>query len=209
MRRAVTRAGLVAALCGAFAGCGDEDAVDQIQIVDRAQDASNDDAHTDGVGPAGCQENGVTFRMAAWRPEGGEPNDLCHCAGGWLTIKSAGGEPVDRWGYCKRDCNDCSSRLCPPIIACIPSDLPHDGATQSWTGAYFVAGACTNGMECAQQTCAPTGSKWIATMCALPGTKSDASSLCMRNGDDPVCVDVPFEYPSLDPVEGIIRPLSD
>jgi hypothetical protein len=160
---------------------------------------------TGGGGSAGCVDSSVDFRLEAWRPNGGTPQDYCSDCSGSVAIRSAGGQAIDQGNFCGVDCSTCKIVPCPAIPVCRPQHLPIDGLQYSWDGTYFEPGVCGAQMQCQKPICAAPGSHWIATMCASPSSDPNSGLVCTSSAPKQ-CVDVPFDYPSAAPVVGVLYP---
>ncbi len=154
---------------------------------------------------AGCGPGGVTFQLL------GQPGDewwLTDTQGAnststnWLTILSCDGQlMLDIRPTPQTTSRDCTA--CPTAWSLTLSgstwELPSGGQTQTWTGACVVPGNCGDPPEpCVTPSCA-SASRFIAQMCACaPGDQTP-------NGcQNPVCVQVPFNYPAQALVTGTL-----
>jgi len=78
-----------------------------------------------------------------------------------------------------------------------------EGETFTWDGTLWEQSRCGLQVSCVNQVCATPHGKYIARMCASR-TTSDAGTFCM-SAPTPTCVDVPFDYPTMATVEGVLK----
>jgi hypothetical protein len=92
-----------------------------------------------------------------------------------------------------------------------PERMKPEGETTTWDGSYFATSKCDvgghggggiDGTTCNATACAPPG-KYIATMCATPDMSDAGGAVCSVT-QQPVCVEVTFDYPSAMVVDGVI-----
>jgi hypothetical protein len=94
---------------------------------------------------------------------------------------------------------------CPPILCALPQPMKSDGETLEWDGTTWDPGTCgAPAMMCRTHQCVAPG-HYIAKMCASRATP-DAGALgqCSPN-PTLTCVDVPFDYPTTNVVEGKVN----
>lgn len=130
------------------------------------------------------------------------------CSGGWhVSLKDAAGHVLARPGLCTTMCDTCSQPICPPLptICMMSQPLSADGATSSWDGRIADERTCgQTSTYCQTPACAPPG-RYTAVMCAYPTPIPDGGQACFQDsGAEPVCVEVPFDYPAPGPVVGVL-----
>ncbi len=153
------------------------------------------------------------FRMMNGGPAGGSqfcvgaPNS---CSSEWLSILDASGVPVSIGLGCGvAPCATCESLGCPALCA-ISTPLAAEGVETAWDGLQWVAGTCGTSVECKSPICAPAGD-YVARFCGYAldaqggaGGATNEFDVCMDATLEPTCVDVPFTYPSSDPIVGVL-----
>ncbi len=132
--------------------------------------------------------------------------DFCinNCSGIWVSILPAGSNtPLSVSRSCITTCDVCQPIACD--IACVPPQhVKPGGETYTWDGTLWQSSKCGPQMyACVNEVCSVPAGPYTARMCAYRGT-GDGGSFCMFD-PAPVCVDVPFVYPTADTVEGVIH----
>ena len=81
-----------------------------------------------------------------------------------------------------------------------------EGENYVWDGTLWESSHCgTQMLSCVNQVCSVPPGKYIARMCANRATNdAGAGNFCMSD-PTPTCVDVPFDYPTMMTVVGILR----
>jgi hypothetical protein len=196
---------LVSLVAFAFAGaCGGETSrVDERRYADDPPDAtSSADA---GV----CAS--TTFHLSADLSAGASR----YCMGGascpnsaWLTILAPDGREIaPALSVCGIDCSSCSMPSCHSLI-CDNPVLPLEGIDLSWSGESWLEGTCgAAASSCHSRSCPPAG-RYAAKMCghALPVGEAVGPEGCGdRAAAEPTCVEVPFDYPTTEPVVGVLK----
>ena len=199
-------------------------------------DKSNDDASggssgseaTGGMGatpgtggsPGQSVEPGDCGPVLDFRMLGGGPaasSEFCvgkpqSCSRAWFQILDSTGNGVSTELPCSvTSCSSCQVGGC--ILICATSTpLLGEGMSTTWNGIQWVdAGPCGDNVECRAPVCAPAGD-YVARFCghALESGASGAPAQfdeCENNAaSEPTCVDVPFSYPSTNPVIGVLDP---
>jgi hypothetical protein len=70
------------------------------------------------------------------------------------------------------------------------------GVEQTWDGSLYAQSTCGAALTCVDKSCA-SPEKYVAKMCAYARTNADAEAGTACESDPtPVCVEVPFTYPS-------------
>lgn len=159
------------------------------------------DAHSDAFVPCDtAMPTPVTFQMTG----GGVDYCINLCSNTWVSIlPEGGGTPLAIAQNCTTSCSQCQPIVCGAGACIAPRHIKPEGETLTWDGTLWEQSKCGAQMvSCVNQVCAPHG-KYIARMCASRST-SDAGSYCM-SASTQTCVDVPFEYPTNQTVEGVLK----
>jgi hypothetical protein len=81
-------------------------------------------------------------------------------------------------------------------MSCVAPRPVDTGVEQTWDGSLYTPSTCGAALTCVDKSCASPGS-YIAKMCAYGRTNVDAGvSATCESDPTPVCVEVPFTYPS-------------
>jgi len=165
----------------------------------------DDSGGNDSGGPASCLGS-VTFRVV--------PGTTPYCENlqcQWpnlVTILSASAQALttsrNTNGCYLVDCSTCQGGGCSGACPA-PISLPDGGTDESWDGTVWTAGGtcASSGAMCSVQSCAPAG-QYTARMCAY-GSGADAGGCSGQStSSTPICVDVPFTYPTQGPVVGML-----
>jgi len=146
----------------------------------------------------------VTFHMSA---ANGRSSDYCvgsQCSNVWVTVTAMGGTPVTFSQGCTPWCGDCQPVACPPGLCFLPQPMNAQGETFTWDGTNWAQGTCGAQTVCRAHQCAVPG-KYVARMCAARSTPDAGTFSACSQLATPICVDVPFDYPSPTTVEGVIN----
>jgi hypothetical protein len=168
---------------------------------------------TGGSGGGSCSNASVanvTFRLIP----GGLPNSPGYCVGScgasWVTIKTPDGHVVGNLDHgCFASCGDCQPVVCPAIACVAPHRLASGGEDRVWNGTLWAQSTCSSGsanLACVNQVCVQPGMALVATMCGFPNMTPDGGGFC-SGGPTPKCVDVPFTYPTMNVVTGVLDPV--
>jgi hypothetical protein len=127
-----------------------------------------------------------------------------------VTIKTPDGRVVGNIDRpCLASCGDCQPVACPAIACVAPHHLASAGEDIGWNGALWAQSTCmaaSGSLACVGQLCVQPGTPLIATMCGFPNMTPDGGSFC-SSGPTPKCVDVPFTYPTMNVVTGVLDPV--
>lgn len=149
----------------------------------------------------------VTFHLMAPSGHAAEYCNHLPCAfATGLTILDGAGQGLTLTEDCgMTDCDRCAASFCSG--ACPAAQpLTESGEEFTWNGVVWVAdGTCGAGTACTQRHCATPG-RYTAHLCAYPNQQPDAAFSCGSVSQNPVCVDVPFDYPTNDTVTGTLAP---
>jgi len=133
----------------------------------------------------------------------------------WLAITPRSGTQLELYPEeMTEDCESCFSGEGFAVpIGWYDSPLEDAGATRTWDGRYFGPGTCPppvptgRSSRCQTASCAAPG-PYLATMCACAESPLNGSQgfppYATSDCANPVCVDVPFEYPSATVVTGTL-----
>jgi hypothetical protein len=167
---------------------------------------------TGGAGGSGgaCANSNVTFRLIP----GGLPGSAGYCVGScgasWVTIKTPDGRILGNIDHgCFASCSDCHPIACPAIACVAPHRLASGGEDIMWSGTLWAPSTCmsTGGnLACVNQLCVAPNTQLIATMCGFPNMTPDGGGFC-SGGPTAKCVDVPFTYPTMNVVTGVLDPV--
>jgi len=104
---------------------------------------------------------------------------------------------------CSSSCapGTCNAGACPP--AGIALSLPVTNVEMTWEGSYVDWSACGGGTRCYIPRFVPAG-RYVARLCATPGTTSADGITCMQTGPQE-CVETTFDLPGPSPVEVPLR----
>jgi hypothetical protein len=121
-----------------------------------------------------------------------------------ITILANGQPLVLQQPTCATSCSGrCEPVACPTNCLLTPSG-PVTGPTLTWDGSTYPLSKCGQGTECYSGLVKAPAGKYVARMCATPGTltmANAAGATCTPTGPT-ACVDVPFDYPSTATVVG-------
>ncbi len=122
-----------------------------------------------------------------------------------ISIKDSSGNVLGRIpGYCYTDCATCEALPCPGLACSELHGIDFTGEQLTWDGSYFENGTCQGTTQCKQKLFATPG-KYVAVMCATPGTLVDEppkqDKQCQTSGPQE-CVEVGFDFPSSSPITG-------
>ncbi len=165
-----------------------------------------------------CGTGVVTFRLY------GPANSVTISASGdeepnWLAVAPRSGTELELYPEeMTENCETCFSGEGFGVpIGWSDSVLEDAGATRTWDGQYFAPGTCPPPVpagrysRCQTPSCAAPG-QYLATMCACdenPLIDQAFPPYATSDCANPVCVDVPFDYPSATVVTGTPRCSSD
>jgi hypothetical protein len=161
---------------------------------------SQDGGSQDG---GACVSSTVTFQIKA------ASGSWClgqSCSTGWVSIRDASGNLVNRSNLCQTSCDTCNMTLCPPLFCALPSPMLAAGAIETWDGTFFESSTCgANGRPCVAKGCAHPA-KYTAVMCAAANPSPDSGTGCSGvTAVQQTCVEVPFDYPPTAPVVGTLK----
>jgi hypothetical protein len=127
-----------------------------------------------------------------------------------LWVSTGSGDPLSLESVgCATSCSACAPTPCPeiPVIACPAGSSGNAviSSTFTWDGSYVESGSCKTTsavtIACMASKFAAPGI-YVARFCATPGTLSEpdgGGQLCTPTGTQ-ACVEVPFAFPSSQPV---------
>ncbi len=164
-----------------------------------------------GGSTGACTAGGVTFRLIPGGVPGSPGFCVGSCGASWVTIKSPDGRVLGNITHgCFASCTDCTPVACPAAPCIAPHRLASSGEETTWNGTLWVPNTCLassgSNITCVNQLCVAPGSPLIATMCGYPNLNPDSGSYCYALGTAPTCVDVPFTYPTMTIVTGVLDP---
>ena len=147
----------------------------------------------------------VTFELAVSATKSYCATSTNCSAADLVAVLDGDGNPV------RRGVVDCAAVACDTCAApgCLGIDCPSRGepVTEqrlSWDGAVNVQSTCGAMMTSCSGRAYVRPGKFVARMCATPGTLTAGDvPECVPSGP-PACVDVPFEYPSSAVVRGTL-----
>jgi hypothetical protein len=138
--------------------------------------------------------------------------------GDHITVRSMDGLVISipHGGFsCDVDCDTCGRRPCALRPSCPPSVHPTRDQQLAWDGMFSVWSTCGSPpVSCSYSIYrfVPPG-RYVARMCATRGTiipypAQEGGDRCRESGS-PECIEVPFDFPSDTPVEGVLGEARD
>jgi hypothetical protein len=164
--------------------------------------ASSGTAGTGGSNPGADCEQGASFDIRV--ADGHDPAALCIGCQPVVTFTSSTGVTFDRGSCGDTTCESCRTGAC-ASGQCRAQTFPADGTFITWSGRHYEQDSCGGGTACKRQSCAPAGT-YTVNVCA-PRTSSVNVSTCSADHlRPPVCTEVQFQLPSMEPVLVELRP---
>lgn len=185
----------------------DDDATSPDDDATDASTPGDDDTNTDPETSAGT----VTIQLTVEPERYCNPGPYCDGARGHISIVRIDDGTTLRpanapfCGY--TPCETCEAPACIGA-GCLPTPREVNDEQVSWDGSYQEEGSCGDAnAACHNLRYVPPG-RYLARMCATPGSivtapadETGIETTCEPSGPDE-CVEVEFDYPSADPVEG-------
>jgi hypothetical protein len=136
---------------------------------------------------------------------------VSECGGGvsHISFRTQSGEALEVGPrYCATQCSTCTPLPCPAIPVCAGPAVGHliTDVETSWDGSYVQSGSCRDGVACVAPQFVRPG-RYIAHMCATPGTVSQPNGPPCTATGEPRCIDVPFDLPGPSTVEATLPAL--
>jgi hypothetical protein len=164
-----------------------------------------DGGHPDGGSPPDPTVSPGTVTLHLTLPSAPSFCDVvagCGSRTSYVSFRTVAGDELDAGPrYCGTQCSTCAALPCPAIPICT---APAVGASityveTTWDGSFVASGSCGDGITCFSPRFVQPG-RYVAHMCATPGTLSmSAAGGCLQTGDTQ-CMDVPFDIPGPSPV---------
>jgi hypothetical protein len=105
---------------------------------------------------------------------------------------------------CTTTCSECSPIACAGGRCAAPVPLDPQGEPLDWDGRLWTLATCGANVTCVTPHCLDVPTRLVATMCGYPRIAADAGSCSYDT--TPTCVDVAFDYPTMNEVVGVLDP---